>query len=72
MSSLDCQLLRQGRNWLPNTGWAISNVACGRRPAAGGSFYSVKNWVGNCPPFPPASYAPDTSKVSQKISVMKT
>ena len=47
-------------NWLPNTGWAISNaVECGTPPLAGGVFYSSKNWVGNCPPCPPASYAPD-------------
>ena len=41
--------IRQGRNWLPNTGWANSNVACG------GAFYSTKIWVGN---YPPATYAP--------------
>ena len=38
----------QGRNWLPKTGWASSKAA----------FYFAKNWVGNCPPCPPASYAP--------------
>ena len=27
----------------------------------GGAFYSAKNWVGNCPPCPPATYAPDNS-----------
>ena len=31
----------QGRNWLPNTGWAIINVAeCGVPPPSGGAFYS--------------------------------
>ena len=49
----------QGHNWLPNTGWAISNAAyCGVPKPAGGSFYSAKNWVGNSPPCPPATYAP--------------
>ena len=27
-------------------------------PPPGGAFYSAKNWVGNCPPCPPATYAP--------------
>ena len=26
--------------------------------AARGAFYSARNWVGNCPPCPPATYAP--------------
>ena len=42
----------QGRKWLPNTGWASSNVA------RGSAFYSTKIWVGNCPPCPSATYAP--------------
>ena len=43
-------------NWVPKTGWASSNAA--RRPLPGSAFYLAKNWVGNCPPCPPASYAP--------------
>ena len=43
----------QGRKWLPNTGWASSNVAHGGvPPPPGGAFYSTKIWVGNCPPCP--------------------
>ena len=50
----------QGRKWLPNTGWASSNVARGGvPPPPGGAFYSTKIWVGNCPPCPPATYAPE-------------
>ena len=53
-------LLRQGRKWLPITGWASSNVQRGGvPPPAGGAFYSAKNWVSNCPPCQPASYAPE-------------
>ena len=44
----------QGRKWLPNTGWASSNVA--RVPPPGGAFYSTKIWVGNCPSCRPATF----------------
>jgi hypothetical protein len=27
-------------------------------PPPGGAFYSAKNWVGNCPLCPPATYSP--------------
>ena len=51
--------LRQGRKWLPKTGWASSNVAhlC-RRAAAWRDLWFCQNWVGNCPLCPPATYAP--------------
>jgi hypothetical protein len=26
----------------------------------GGAFYFAKNWVDNCPPCPPATYAPES------------
>ena len=52
--------LTQGRKWLPNTGWASSNVAHGGvPPPLDGAFYSTKIWMGNCPPCPPATYTPD-------------
>ena len=31
--------------------------AAATAPPPGGAFYSAKNWVGNCPPCPPATYA---------------
>ena len=34
------------------------------RRATGGAFYSAKNWMGNCPPCPPATYAPVYNKGS--------
>jgi hypothetical protein len=33
--------------------------AAAAAPPSGGAFYSAQNWVGNCPPCPPATYAPD-------------
>ena len=44
--------LKQGRKWLPKTGWVSSNAA------RSGAFYSAKNWADNCPPCPHATYAP--------------
>ena len=31
----------------------------GATPLPGGVFYSAKTWIGKCPPYPPATYAPD-------------
>ena len=51
------EFLLQGRNWLPKTEWA--NIKYSTLPLPGSAFYSAKNWVGNCPPCPPATYAPE-------------
>ena len=51
-------ILYQGRKWLPKTGWASSNIVSTPMPPPGGAFYSAKNWVGNYPPCPSATYTP--------------
>ena len=34
-------------------------VVSGASPLPGGVFYFAKTWMGNCPPYPPITYAPD-------------
>jgi hypothetical protein len=50
--SFSCGHLKQGRKWLPKTGWASSDAAR-RTLLPGGAFYSA---VDNCPPSKPTSY----------------
>ena len=58
---------KQGRKWLPNTGWASSNVARGGVPPPPvGAFYSTKIWVGNCPPCPPVTDPPVRNRFCEK------
>jgi hypothetical protein len=40
-------------------------------PLPGGAFYSAKNWVGICPPCPPATYAPVTLLVAKIVIYLK-
>ena len=54
-------LLLQGRNWLPNTGWAISNAAHRRWPAAP-SILPKTGWA-TSPTCPTATYAPVSSRL---------
>jgi hypothetical protein len=52
--------LEMGRKWLPKVWWAISNaVRHDAPPLLLSHYYSAKNWVGNCPPCPTASYIPE-------------
>ena len=39
-------------------GQVVHNAVCAPPPLPGGAFYAAKIWVGNCPPCPPATYAP--------------
>ena len=51
----------QGRGvsgYLELGGQVVMWRAAAAGPTSGGAFYSAKNWVGNCPPCPPASLGP--------------
>ena len=45
--------------------WGVTAAA----PQHGGTFYSSKNWVGNCPSCPPATYAPDLT--AEKLELLR-
>ena len=64
---LYCWQLRGVSGYLELGGQVVMLRATAAAPPPGGAFYSTQNWVGNCPPCPPATYAPATHSLSMYL-----
>merc|ERR550534_1584965 len=51
-------MIRGVSGYLKLGGQVVMWRATAAAPPPGGAFYFAKNWVGNCPPCPPTTYAP--------------